>query len=113
MPHLVATLALAYVAGFLMIAIHMWLSMRSASFVLPLGIVIFAETANVLGMHEESLPKCWPWLFSFDAVRLLGLQARDTLQHFYSIQHLLLLSLLGAALVTALALWDFRRREVA
>jgi hypothetical protein len=111
-PHLFTMLALAYVAGFLMIAIHLWLSMRSASFVLPLGVVIFAETANVLGMHEESLQKCWPWLFSFDAARLLGLQRRDTLQHFYSIQHLLLLSVLGTALVTALALWGFGRREV-
>lgn len=112
-PHFLLMLSLAYVAGLLMIAIHMWLSMRSASFVLSLGVAIFAETANVLGMHEESLQKCWPWLFSFDAARLFGLQPRDTLQHFCSIRDLLLFSVLGAVVVTALALWDFSQREMA
>lgn len=110
--HFLAMLALAYVASFLMTAIHTWLSMRSANFVLSLGVVIFAEMANVLGMQQVSLQKCWPWLFPFDAVRLVGLQPRDTVQHFWSIQHLILLSSLGAAGVTALALWDFSRREI-
>ena len=112
-PHLLAMLSLAYVAGLLMTAIHTWLSMRSANFVLSLAVVIFAETANILGMQQESLQKWWPWLFPFDVVRLLGLQPWDTVQHFWSIQHLMLLSLLGAAVVTALALRGFNRREVA
>jgi hypothetical protein len=110
--HFLVMLALAYVASFLMMAIHTWLSMRSANFVLSLGVVIFAEMANVLGMQQVSLQKCWPWLFPFDAVRLVGLQPRDTVLHFWSIQHLTLLSLFGAVIVTAAALWDFSRREV-
>lgn len=112
-PHLLATLSLAYVAGWLMIAIHAWLSIRSANFVLTLGVVIFGETANILGMHQESLQKTWPWLLPFDAVRIAGLQPRDTVQQLWSIQHLMLVSVLGFAVVTALALWDFSRREMA
>lgn len=112
-PHLLALLALAYVASFLMIAIHNWLSMRSANFVLSLGVVIFAETANVLGMQQEALQKHWPWLFPFDAVRLFGLQPRDTVLHFWSIRQLTLFSVLGAVVVTMVALWDFSRRQVA
>lgn len=110
-PHLLEMLALAYVAAFLMIAIHSWLSMRSANIVLSLGVVIFAETANLLGMQQEALQTRWPWLFPFDAVRLFGLQPRDKLAHFWSIRELTLLSLGGAAVVTALALWDFSRRQ--
>jgi lantibiotic transport system permease protein len=110
--HFLAMLSLGYVAGILMMAIHTWLSMKSANFALSLGVVIFAETANVLGMHQESLQKYWPWLFPFDAVRLVGLQPRDTVQHFWSIQHLISVSTVGAAAVTAVALWDFSRRQV-
>jgi hypothetical protein len=112
-PHFIAMLALAYVAALLMMAIHMWLSMRSASFVLSLGVVIFAVIPNVLGLQQESLQKHWPWLLPFDAVRLFGLQSRDTVQHFWSINHMISVSLLGGAVVTAIAIWDFSRREIA
>jgi hypothetical protein len=111
--HFLAMLALAYVAGLLMIAIHAWLSMRSSSFVLSLAVVIFAVIPNFLGFQQEQLQKHWPWLFPFDAVRLYGLQPRDTILHFWSIQHLSIVSVLGAALVTSMAIWDFSRREAA
>jgi hypothetical protein len=111
-PHFLVMLVLAYAAGFLIMAIHTWISIRSPNFVLSLAVVIFAEVANVLGMKDESLQRWWPWLYPFDAARLFGLQLRDPVQSFWSIQHLILASVVGAAVVTALALWDFSRREV-
>ena len=110
--HFLAMLAFAYVAGFLIMAIHAWISIRSSNFVPSLAVVIFAEIANVLGMRDESLQRWWPWLYPFDAVRLYGLQLRDAVQHFWSVPHLILASVLGAIVITLLALWDFARREV-
>jgi hypothetical protein len=111
-PHLLAMLALAYLAGMLILAIQTWLSMRSANFALSLGIAIFSVVPSILGMRREILQKTWPWLYPFDAVRIAGLQSRDAVQHFWSAGHLVLISLIGATLVTALGLWDFSRREI-
>lgn len=111
-PHLLVMLLLAYVAGLLMMAIHACLSMRSANFVLSLGVVMFAEIGNFFGVQQELLQRRSPWLLPFDAARLFGLQPRDALQHFWSIRHLVLVSVLGAAVITTLGVWDFARREI-
>ena len=110
--HVLVMLAAAWAATSLIVALHAWLSVRSANFALSLGVAIFAEIPNVLGLHEERLQKFWPWLYPFDAVRIIGLQSRDEMQHFWSAGHLLLVSLCAAALVTAIAIWDFNRREI-
>lgn len=110
--HLVAMLAAAYAATFLIMAIHTWLTMRSANFVLSLGVVIFAEVVNVFALQQVPVQKYSPWLFPFDAVRLFGLQPRDSLQHFWPVSHLLFVSTLGAVMVTLFGMWDFSRREL-
>lgn len=110
--HLALMLAVAYVSTLFVMAIHGWLAMRSANFVLSLAIVIFAEVVNVFALQQVSVQKYSPWLFPFDAVRLVGLQPRDSLQHFWPVSHLLLASILGSVAFTALGIWDFARREL-
>ncbi|HEV2418577.1 MAG TPA: ABC transporter permease [Terriglobia bacterium] len=102
---LLTALLLAYLASLLIIAIHLWLSVRIASFVLSLGVVILAEMANVLGMHQRALQVYWPWLYPVDAIQALGFQSDVILSH------LIAASAIGATIVTALAVWDFSRRE--
>lgn len=109
--HFVKMLALAFVALWLVMAIHSWLSARTGNFALSLGVAVFAEVADVLGFRQESFQKYWPWLYPIDMTRLFGLQHRDMVQNYWSIQHLLLVSVVGAIAVTGLALWDFCRRE--
>ena len=110
--HLAVMLAVAYAATLLIVAIQTWLTMRSANFVLSLGVVIFAEVVNVFALQQVSVQKYSPWLFPFDAVRLFGLQPRDSLQHFWPVSHLLLVATLVAVVVTLLGMWDFSRREL-
>lgn len=109
--HFVKMLSLAFIALWLVMAIHSWLSARTGNFALSLGIAVFAEVADVLGFRQESFQKYWPWLYPLDMARLVGLQHRDTVQSFWSAGHLVLVSVGGAIVVTALAVWDFHRRE--
>ena len=109
--HFVKMLSLAFIALSLVMAIHTWLSARTGNFALSLGVAVFAEVADVLGFQQQSFQKYWPWLYPLDMARLVGLQHRDTVQTFWSIQHLLAVAVGGAVVVTALAVWDFSRRE--
>lgn len=105
MRTLLIALALTYLASLLIVAIHLWLSVRTASFVLSLGIVILAEMATVLGMHQTRLLAYWPWLYPFDAVQGLGFHPSVTLARVIAI------AVAGSALITLLAVWDFTRRQ--
>jgi hypothetical protein len=109
--HLLGMLLFGFLAGTLVLAIHTWLSTKTGNFALSLGVALFAEVANVLGFQQESFQKRWPWLYPLDAARIFGLQHRDSVQHFWSVWHLLMASLCAAMVVTALAVWDFSRRE--
>ncbi|HYL65172.1 MAG TPA: ABC transporter permease [Candidatus Methylomirabilis sp.] len=109
--HFVKMLSFAFVAASLIVALHSWLSARTGNFALSLGVAMFAEVANILGFQQKTFPKIWPWLYPLDAARIFGLQHRDTIQNFWSMRQLVLVSVVGAAVVTVLAIWDFNRRE--
>lgn len=100
-PNLVIALAFAFLAGLLIAAIHLWLSMRTANFALSLGVVILAQMATILGIHNRRLQTYWPWLYPFDAVQRLGIHSLVTAPHIIAI------SVAGSIVITLLALWDF------
>lgn len=110
--HFLAMLAAGFGSALLIMAIHAWLSIRSSNFALSLGVAAFAVMPNVFGLRQAATQKYWPWLFPFDVLQTFGVQGRDKIQPFWSVGHLVVVSSLGAVAVTAMALWDFSRREI-
>ena len=76
-------------------------------FGLPIAASRKAILKKVRALFEE--PAVYPHLL--DMARLVGLQHRDTVQIFWSAAQLVLVSVGGAIVVTALAVWDFHRQE--
>jgi hypothetical protein len=104
-------IALSFLASFLIIAIHTWLSVRFRSFVISVVIAVFAVVGNVMAVGSDQFQKFFPWIFSFDIVKILKLSEGATGDGI-TVGYVLLFSIIGAICVTLLGAIDISRRDV-
>jgi lantibiotic transport system permease protein len=95
--------ALAFLAGWLIIALHLWVSLRWPSFVLAMGVGIVATVAGVLVIQSET-PIYYPWILS--AMVSLNLRAGDPVTIPVA------LGLAGGLLISLVGAWEVSRRDV-
>jgi hypothetical protein len=91
-----------WVAAWLIVAIHSWVSLRWSSFTLALGTGV-GGTFFALFAASAKIGKYYPWLLPVNALNLVGGEPRDRLA--------LLLGGLGGALVVALGSLEFSRKD--
>ena len=91
--------ALVWLASWLIIAIHTWVSMRWSGFPIPLGTGI-AGTFFALFAASASIGKYYPWLLPMN----IFLEGRATTA--------IVLGVVGALVVMLIGCWEFVRRDV-
>ncbi len=92
-------LALMYAAAGAMIAIHVWVSARARSFMVPLGLGIAAAMVSVAGARDWSLT-FYPWMFAANVTSPDRLPIALTL------------GVAGGFAISALGAWDTARRDI-
>lgn len=92
---------LIYLAGWLILAIHSWISIRSHSFVLAVGIGIAATFVGLI-ISSTEVGRIYPWSLPLDVV--FGQGERLPLA--------LALGIGGGLIVAVVGGWDITRREV-
>ena len=93
----------SYLAAWLIISIHMWISLRWSSFVLAMGVGIVATVFGVVVIGSK-----WE---QFDPWTIPGVVSNNLINAKPYILALTL-GLLGGLLVACLGCWDTTRREV-
>lgn len=92
-------LALVYVCASALIAIHVWVSARSKSSTVPLGLGICGVLVSIVAANDPAM-KFWPWMFPMNS----------TLDERRAVA--VLLGIAGGLAVTALGAWDSYRRDI-
>ncbi len=100
---LVPAYTLAFLATWLIIAFHLWVSVRWSSFVLAMGVGIVATVAGVLVIQSD-WSAYYPWILP--AVVGLNLRAGDP------VLMPVVIGLAGGLVISLLGGWDVSRREV-
>jgi lantibiotic transport system permease protein len=100
---LLRPVVLAYVTSLLLISMHMWLAMRSPSFVMPIAVGIVAMVAAVI-LVQSDYNMWYPWTMPAVVVRfsLEGTAVRTSV----------LVGAVGGVVIAALGCWDASRRDV-
>ena len=88
------------VCALLLIAIHTWVAIRWRSFTVAVGTGMVATVAGFLIGQSEDYGYLYAWSMPTQAIVSRSVHLHETI----------LLSTLGAVLVTAAGLWDFLRR---
>jgi hypothetical protein len=94
---------ITFLCAWLIIAFHLWFSIRIPSFVAAMGLGIVAVVASVLVIESKYAPY-YPWTLSGTTVMAIN-QAES-----YSTQ--LLVGLAGGILIALIGCWDATRRDV-
>ncbi len=102
-PDMVPAYALAFLAAWLIIALHLWVSLHWSSFVVAMGVGIVATVAGVLVIQAET-PIYYPWILS--AIVSMNLRVGDPI--FIP----LAIGLGGGLLISLLGGWEVTRRDV-
>lgn len=105
-------LALSFLASFLIIAIHTWLSVRFRSFVISVVVAVFAVVGNVIAIGSDKFQKFFPWAFPFDIFQILNLPVAEVAKGDITISYVLLFSIIGGVCVTAIGISDFLKRDI-
>jgi len=99
--------ALVYLASFLIISIHLWVSSRWPNFVVALGVGIGATVAAVL-IFQSDWGRFYPWTLP----GLLALSTTNKADLSMSIPLFLALGAGGGLIFALLAGWNITRRDV-
>ena len=99
--------ALVYLAAFLIISIHLWVSSRWPNFVVALGFGIAATVTAVLIFQSD-----WGRFFPWTMPGLLALSALQKVELPMSVPLFLAIGAGGGLLFAMLASWDIGRRDV-
>ena len=102
---LVESLTLLFLASWLMIAIHTWVSLRWHSFTVASTVGIVATVAGFLVLNSDKYSVIYPWSLP---VRVAGAQIMGTPEAPLS----LVLGLVGGIIFALVACWDVTRRDV-
>jgi len=98
------------VGAALMVAIQAWLSFRFRSFLVPLAVGFGGTIVNAFAFSNALVQKAWPWVYPV-AIDL-ALEADHPFYAGWSVPFQLAVSVVGALVVTALALVEVGRRDV-
>lgn len=101
--NLLAKIALIYLAVWLIIALHTWISLRFPSFVLAIGIGMTATVAGALIANSSQYAKFFPW----------SLQINVISNEPANLQIAIAFSIIGAAIAAIIGCWDMTRRDAA
>ncbi len=99
-----AATAVTFLASWLILSLHLWISARWPSFVVALGVGIVAVTASIIMMNSD-YADWYPW-------SLPGIAAMNLLQDKAMLTQLLV-GLVGGIVVSVIGGWEVTRREVA
>jgi hypothetical protein len=102
---LITSLSLLFLASWLMIAIHTWVSIRWQSFTVASAVGIVATVTGFLVINSETYSLVFPWSLP---LRVAGAEVMGTSEAPLS----LVLGLVGGIVVALLACWDVTRRDV-
>ncbi|MHB0859217.1 MAG: ABC transporter permease [Anaerolineae bacterium] len=94
----------AYLASWLIIAIHTWVSARWSSFVVAMGVGVVVVIASVLAINSDYAPY-YPWTLP----GFVGMGFKDA----SAAPVWMLLGVLGGPVVALLGCWNTVRRDVA
>jgi ABC-2 type transport system permease protein len=95
--------ALVYLAGWLLIALHHWISARWPSFVVAMGVGIVGTVAGVLVVNSD-WAKLYPW--TLPGLASIGYMEGD------AIAAQVALGFLGGIVIALAGGWDVTRREI-
>src|SRR5690349_11758412 len=97
------TALLTYLAAWLILALHTWISLRWRSFTLSVGVGMIATVIGVfITVGSEKWARFYPWMLPSVAM------GNDS----HIVQQVLLLGILGAIGVTIAGCWDMIRQAV-
>lgn len=100
-PLLAMTAGKIFAASLLIVALHTWIALRWRSFAVACGIGMGMTVMGFLIGQSKTFGPWYPWSLPVSMMS----QSQDHLPQ------VLMLSIGGALLVTALGLWEFRRAE--
>lgn len=103
---LVSTGMITFLSSVLIIAIHTWVGLRWHNFTVSLGFGIVVTVASFIIVNAEQ-GYYFPWAMPTRAASLLTLA--DTSVPVIS---LIMINIVGACVITALGMWDIRRRDI-
>jgi ABC-2 type transport system permease protein len=96
--------AVAYLASWLIVAFHLWFSIRVPSFVASMAVGIVGTVAAVLVIQSEKYSPYYPWtLAGTSAMRVFNGESYTTS---------LIIGVAGGLVIALLGCWDASRREV-
>jgi hypothetical protein len=98
-PALLKKLALIFAGSGALISIHVWVSTRSKTFPLPLGLGVAAVLVSIIAANDSTM-KYWPWMLPLNA----------TMPERWALA--LTLGAGGGIVIGALGAWDTARRDV-
>lgn len=106
-------LVFASLGSLLMLALHMWLSIRIKNMLIPIAIGFMGAVATLIATSSIFFQKFSPWMYPLDTI-----MASNTplLQHFdyaaWPLEMLVGINVVGIIVVTLLAVLDLRRRDI-
>lgn len=103
---MVQALALLFLAAWLMIAIHTWVSLRWQSFTVASTVGIVATVVGFIVINSDEYSTLFPWTLPLRAAGTLVMEGVP------SAPLALPLGLVGGLLVSVVACWDVTRRDV-
>ena len=95
--------ALVYLAAWLLISLHLWVSARWSSFIVAMGVGIVATVAGVLVINSD-WAKVYPW--TLPGLASIGYMEGDAIAAQAA------LGFLGGIVVALAGGWDVTRREI-
>lgn len=98
-PPLLNRLGVLYLCAAALVAIHVWVSARSRSSTLPLGLGVGGVLVSIVAAND-SLVRFWPWMLPMNST----IPERQFLA--------LILGLSGGVAFAVLGAWDCYRREI-
>ena len=102
---LIHSLLLLFLASWLIIAIHTWVSLRWHSFTVASAVGIVATVVGFIVVNSDTYAGYFPWTLPLRAAAPLVMDATVTPLS-------LPLGLIGGVVASALACWDVTRRDV-
>jgi lantibiotic transport system permease protein len=94
----------AFLASWLIVAFHLWFSIRIPSFVASMAVGIVGTVAAVLVIQSEKYAPYYPWT-------LAGMSAMNALQG-KEFMNSLVIGVAGGVIIALSGCWDASRREV-
>ena len=99
-------------ASCFIIAIYLWLSMRTKNFILPACLGIASTVLTIIGYDNDLLQKFSPWVYALGVARILSKLPETKHYLGWSLPIILAISIAGTICMTLLGIIEFNRRDI-